>query len=202
MMKPPELWPSIITPPVEVDFVKDLYANLWGVFHNVDAWNSAFQLFRYSQGRPIGVAPGLLRKWRFIAAHECVLQLHHFRERLILIRGHKVRACYSLRSEIDMAALRAATRKLDRYFPDIDSMRHAIAHSGANEVRPEEHAPDHGWLLTQLDEHALFKTYYQGKERSLELSEGTLHRVEEVATDFLLGFVRAAKSLEKQGHLE
>lgn len=201
-MNPPELWPSRKTPLEEIGPVKDLHANLWGVFYNVKAWSAALQLLAFSRSKPHGVAIGLVSNWSFIAAHECVHQLHHFRERLVLIRGHKVRACPSLGSEIDVAALRAATRKLDKYFPDIDSMRHAIAHAGANEVRPEEHSPEHGFLLTQLSRHELFSTHYQGKERRLELSEETLHRIEEVATDFLLGFARAADTLKLQGHLE
>jgi hypothetical protein len=160
------------------------------------------QLFRFSKQKPPSVAQDVARSWSFIAAHECVHQLHHLRARLGLIKGHKVRACPSLKPGIDTHALRAATRKLDEYFPHIDPMRHAIAHSGANEVKPQEHAPPSGWLLTRLDDSGRFSTYYQGSECFIDISEESLAKIQEVATMFLGGFRQAAQILEQQGYAD
>ena len=168
--------------------------------YNVEAWRSALQLFHFCKSKPQGVASDVARRWGFIAADDCVHQLHHLRERLALIKGHKVRACPSLSTEIDTQLLRAATKKLDEYFPNIDAMRHAVAHSGANEVLPQKHAPPNGWLLTRLDDSGRYSTHYEGRERSLEVTDESLRRVEEVATQFLSGFVRAAQTLQLQGY--
>lgn len=202
MLRPPEIWPSVRTPPAEVEPLKDLYANLWGVHYNVEAWRSALQLFQFCKGKPHGVASAVARSWGFIAANDCVHQLHHLRERLALIKGHKIRVCPSLSTEIDTQLLRVATRKLDEYFPDIDAMRHAVAHSGANDVVPQNHAPPNGWLLTRLDDSGRYSTHYQERERSLEITGESLRRIEEVAAQFLSGFAKAAQTLAQQGYTD
>jgi hypothetical protein len=202
MLSIPEIWPSHETPDPEVESLKDLYANLSAVRYNVEAWGSALELFRFSKQKPLLVSSELARGWSFIAAHECVHQLHHLRVRLEQIKGYKVRACPSLKPDIDTKALRLSTRKLDEYFPHIDPMRNAIAHSGAHEVKPEEHAPPSGWLLTRLDDSGRFSTYYQGSERFIDISQESLARILEVATTFLEGFRQAAQILQKQGYAD
>jgi hypothetical protein len=202
MFQPPVIWPSGETPPDEIEPLKDLYANLWGVYYNVEAWGSSLELLVFSRQKHQGIAADLLRRWSFIAANECVHQLHHLRERLALIKGHKVRACPSLMGSVDTKALRTATRKLDEFFPHIDAMRHAIAHSGANDVRPEKHASESGWLMTQLDDNGRYSTYYEGRERSIEINGESLGKLESVAATFLGGFIEAARTLELQGYAD
>lgn len=91
MLKPPLLWPSVKSPAAEIGAIKDLHENLWGVAHNVEAWAAAFHLYEFAKQRPSTVTADDARRWRFIASNECVHQIHHFRERLAKIKGHKVR---------------------------------------------------------------------------------------------------------------
>lgn len=202
MLTSPSLYPSVKTPASEIAAVKDLSANLWGIAYNVEAWAAAFHLYQFATQRPTGVSAEDSRRWRFIAANECVHQLHHFRVRLEKIKGHKVRACPSLASDIEVKRLRRATRLLDEYFPDIYQIRHAVAHAGANDVLPSDHAPEHGYLLPGFREKDRYTAPYQGVDRHLYITAETLGRIEEVASEFLDAFQPAAELLEHQGHLE
>ncbi|CAG9932966.1 protein of unknown function [Candidatus Nitrotoga arctica] len=44
--------------------------------------------------------------------------------------------------------------------------------------------------------------HYQGVDRHLNITEGSLERIREVASEFLAAFESAAKLLEQQGHIE
>lgn len=202
MLKPPLLWPSVKTPTAEVAAIKELHANLWGVTYNVEAWAAAFHLYEFAKQRHTGVTADDARRWKFIASSECIHQLHHFRERLEKIKGYKVRACPSLAPSIETKALRAATKRLDEYFPDIDQLRHAVAHAGANDVMPDAHAPEHGLLLAGFSEQDRYTAPYQGIDRHLHITESSLERIREVASEFLRAFEPSAKLLEQQGHIE
>lgn len=202
MLAPPELWCSVETPVDEVAAVKDLNANLWGVIYNVEAWSSALRLYEFAKLRPNEVTRDDARRWKFIAANECVHQLHHLRERLEKIKGHKVRACPSLAPYVDNKLLRGATNLLDKYFPHIDQLRHAIAHAGANDVLPDGHAAEHGYVLVGFPEPDRYTAPYKGVERYLHINEGSLAHIREVAEMFLLAFEPAAGVLKRQGHLE
>jgi len=202
MLAPPQLWPSRQTPVDEIAAIKELNANLWGVAYNVEAWAAALHLYQFAKQRPSVVGADDARRWTFIASNECVHQLHHLRERLEKIKGHKVSDCPSLAPSIESKKLRAATKLLDEYFPDIDQFRHAIAHAGANDVLPEEHAPEHGYLLVGFREHDRYTAPFKGIDRHLSISEESLERIREVASEFLVAFVPAAKLLEQQGRLE
>lgn len=202
MLTPPQLWPSLKTPTAEVAAIKDLYANLWGVAYNVEAWAAALHLYAFAKQRPIDVSVDDARRWTFIASNECVHELHHLRERLEKIKGHKIRACPSLAPNIEGKRLRGATNLLDEYFPGIDQLRHAIAHAGANDVLPEEHAPEHGYLLVGFREKDRYTASYQGVDRHLDITQSSLERIREVASEYLLAFVPAARLLKQEGHLD
>jgi hypothetical protein len=202
MLTPPLLWPSVSTPTVEIAAIKELHANLWGVAYNVEAWAAALRLYQFAEHRPSGVSTDDARRWKFIASNECVHELHHLREGLEKVKGHKVRDCPSLAASIETKRLRAATKLLNEYFPDIDQLRHAIAHAGANDVLPGQHAPEHGYLLVGFREQDRYTAPYKGVDRHLSITEGSLERIREVANEFICAFEPAAKLLEQEGHLE
>jgi hypothetical protein len=202
MLTPPLLWPSVQTPAAEIAAVKDLHANLYGVAYNIEAWAAALHLYEFTKHSTTGVAAADARRWKFLASNECVHQLHHLRERLEKIKGHKVRACASLLPNIDTKSLRAATRLLDEYFPDIDQLRNAIAHAGANDTLPEEHAPEHGFLLVGFREQDRYTAPYQGIDRHLSITTSSLELIREVASQFLGAFEPAARILKTEGHIE
>lgn len=202
MYKIPILWPSRHTPAGEVDAVKDLHANITGVHNNVEAWAAALKLYQYAESNPAGV-PGVdASSWRFLAANECVMQLYHLKERIQMVKGFKIRECPSLSETIDHAKLRHAAKALAEFFPHIDKLRDAVAHTASIDTNPKKHAPHNEFALVGFREKHRFSSPYQGNVYHLDLTAESLKRIEEVAEIFLSAFVQAAAKLEQEGHLE
>lgn len=202
MLHVPVLWPSILTPSEEVSPIKDLYAHLTGLKFSVEAWDAALQLYRTSRNPPAQISRAIADRWRWIACHECVLELYHLRARLEKIQSVMLRSCASLRATVDMSKIKSARKTLDEYFPDIEALRHATAHKGENEAHPEIHAPDGRYALTGFREPNRFSTPYRGELRYLDITDQTLQRIIEVVAEFLSAFEVAAAELEKKGHIE
>lgn len=202
MHKVPVLWPSRVTPGNEIEAVKDLYANLAGVQYNVEAWSAALQLYQFTESRPTGVPRETVRSWKFLAANECVMQLYHLKERIQKVKGFKLRECPSLSGAIEHAKLRQASKDLDDYFPHIDKLRDAVAHTASIDTNPKKHAPDGEFALVGFREDHRFSSPYQGNIYHLDLTLESLRKIEEVADTFLSAFMPAASKLEQEGHLE
>lgn len=197
----PVLWPSQLTPSSEVPAINDLTANLQGVVFNVEAWASALRLYDFTTGAAeIGGRDA--RTWKFIAAHECVLQLHHLRVRMENIGGLKLKKCASLMDSFDADRMRAARKALDQHFPHIDMLRHAIAHTGLTETDPQGHVPDGPYGMVGFSEPRNFSAPYRGSVRFLNITAESLERITEVAAHFLSAFVAAAERLEREGHVD
>lgn len=198
----PLLWPSIATPVAETEGIKSLYAHLTGLHYSIDAWEAALLLYQTAIHPPPSISRAVACRWRFVACGECVLELYHLRARLAKIQSIQLRKCPSLWPLIDIARLRAARKQLDEYFPDIESLRHAIAHKGENDAHPEIHAPEGLFALTRIREADVFSVPYQGQLRHLAITAESLERIGEVVVEFIGAFEQAAAELERQGHLE
>lgn len=196
------LWPSIATPTSEIAGIKDLYAHLTGLEYSLQAWEAGLLLYQLANQPPSSISRSVARRWRFVACNECVLELYHLRARLEKIQSVQLRKCPSLRAAIDISKLKIARKKLDEYFPDIEPLRHAIAHKGQNEAHPEIHAPDGQYALTGFREVDIYSAPYEGKLRHLALTNQSLQQITEVVAEYLSAFDAAAAELEKQGHLE
>ena len=202
MPTPPLLWPSVATPASEVANIKALYAHLMGIAYNVEAWDAALQLYELSKQAPTGFSRDVVRRWRFVASSECVMQLHHLKERLQRVKGVKLRECTSIKDNVDIRLLREATKLYSDYFPDVDELRHAVAHAAEIDAEPEKHAPNGQFGLVGFREADRFSAPYKGQLRHLDLTKTTLERINELVTRVFDAFVPAAQELECQGHLE
>lgn len=202
MPRPPLLWPSAVTPIEEAAAIKDLYAHLVGLAYSAEAWEAALSLYQITLRPPRSISRAVASRWRFLACNECVFELYHLRARLEKIQSVKLRNCPSLRTLIDTSRLRSARKRLDDYFPDIEALRHALAHKGENEAYPEVHAPDGQFALTGFREPDKFSAPYQGRLRYLDITNQSLLCINEVVAEFFSAFEFAARELEKQGHLE
>jgi hypothetical protein len=198
----PLLWPSVATPTDEAEAVKTLNAHLSGLESSVTAWEAALFLYVTSKQPPPSISQTIANRWRFIACNECVLELYHLRSRLEKIRSVQLRNCPSLRKYLDSYKMRCASKRLDEYFPDIEPLRHAIAHSGEIEAHPETHAPNGKYNLTGFREPDRFSTGYEGQLRYLDITSQSLEKIQEVVAMFFSAFEKAAAELEKQGHIE
>ena len=202
MLSPPLLWPSAVTPSAELEAVKNLYAQLTGLKYNVEAWDAGLQLYKLALRRPSQVSRDVANKWRFVAAAECVFQLHHLKKRIEKIRGITVKTCPSLSEFIDSARLRQSAKLFNDYFPEIDGLRDAMAHAGEFDAHPEVHAPDGMFALTGFREEHTFSAPLKRKLYHLAIADETLTRITEVVNILFEGFVLASKMLETQGHIE
>lgn len=202
MPRAPLLWPSVATPSDEVAPIKNLYAHLTGLEYSVQAWEAALLLYQLSKNPPSTVSRAVASRWRFVACNECVLELYHLRCRIGKIRTVQLRNCPSLRAHIDSSRMRDAAKKLDEYFPDIEALRHAIAHKGENESHPEVHAPDGKYALTHLGDGDRFSTPYDGKLCHLDITYESLERINQITEEVLSAFEAAAVELRDQGYLD
>jgi hypothetical protein len=182
--------------------MKDLDANLYGVSYNVEAWEAALELYKFAKAPPEGVRRELTRQWVLLACAQCVMQLYHLRERLRTIKGFKVRPCASISHWIDDQQLRNATNLLDHYFPDIEDLRDAIAHTGTIGTNPSKHAPDGMFALVGFHEPGVFSAPYNGVMKHLAITDEALQRIRGVVSAFFQGFARAAQELERLGHAD
>jgi hypothetical protein len=202
MTRAPLLWPSIATPTDEVDAIKDLNATLVGIERSVEAWEASLILYKTAKQPPPLISKSTASRWRFIAVNECILELYHLRARLSKIRSVKLRTCPSLREHIDIEMMKAAKKRLDEYFPDIEALRHATAHKGENEAHPEVHAPGSKYSLSGFRQADRFSTPFQGQLRYIDITDQSFQRINSVVAEFFGAFVTAATALEKQGHLD
>jgi hypothetical protein len=202
MLHVPVLWPSTLTPAEEVAPIKDLYAHLTGLKFSVEAWDAALQLYLTSKSPPPAISREIANRWRWVACHECVLELYHLRARLEKIQSVRLRNCPSVRAKVDMSKIKSARKRLDEYFPDIEALRHATAHKGENEAHPEDHAPDGLYAFTGFREPDRFSTPYKGTLRYLNITDQSLQNIVDVVTEFLSAFEATAAELENQGYLE
>lgn len=202
MLSPPLLWPSVVTPRAEFAAVKDLYAHLTGLKYNVEAWDAGLQLYKLAMHPPSEVARDVAGRWRFVAAGECVFQLHHLKKRIEKIRGVAIKKCPSLSDSIDPRILRQSAKLLNDYFPEIDRLRDAMAHAGEFDAHPEDHAPDGMFALKGFREPHRFSAPFKRKLYHLDITDQTLAQMTEVVVKFFEGFMPASEMLESQGHVE
>lgn len=202
MLSPPLLWPSVATPRAEFAAVKDLHAHLTGLKYNVEAWDAGLQLYKLAMHPPSEVARDVASRWRFVAAGECVFQLHHLKKRIEKIRGVVIKKCPSLSDSIDSTLLRQSAKLLNDYFPEIDGLRDAMAHAGEFDAHPEDHAPDGMFALKGFREPHRFSAPFKRKLYHLDITDETLARITEVVVKFFEGFMPASEMFEAQGHVE
>jgi hypothetical protein len=202
MTRAPLLWPSIATPSAEIVGIKDLNAHLTGLKFSIEAWEAGLLLYQTAKQPQLTISRSVARRWLFIGCTQCILELYHLRARLEKIQSVQLRKCPSLHAAIDMLKLRSSRKKLDEYFPDIESLRHATAHSGENESHPEDHAPDGLYALSGFREADVYSTPYKGCMRRLAITNQSLELITKVVEEFFSSFETAAAELEKQGHLE
>lgn len=191
MTSAPVLWPSVATPANEFAAIKDLYAHLSGLTFSVEAWDAGLQLYKLALAPPPSVKPDVASKWRFVAAKECVLELHHLKKRIEKIRGVKVKACPSLTGSINSEQLRQTAKLFDVYFPNIRELRDALAHAGEFDAHPEVHAPDGMFALKGFREPHVFSAPFKRQLYHLALTDLTLGQIIEIVEGVFYAFTPA-----------
>ena len=118
------------------------------------------------------------------------------------IKGYKMVACPSIASVVDKGEIRIATTLLDKQFPNIDQLRHAIAHAGEFDTLPSNHVPVGDFGLVGFRQSDRFSAYFEGELRTLDMTDESLEQITRIAARYLVAFEPAARTLKLQGHLE
>lgn len=198
LRKPPLLWPPRGLSEEETDAIKWLNASMHGLLASADAWAAALELFHFGKARPPQVRSDVARRWQWIAIHECAMQIAYLRERIDIIRGRLVKASPIVQQHIDKGAMRRAVKLFDEYFPNHLAIRHAIAHSGEVDLSPERHAPAGTiYALTRINEADRLELTFEGATHTLDITNATLLKIQEIVSTFWDAFAPAAKVLEE-----
>ncbi len=130
------------------------------------------------------------------------MELYHLRSRMKLIQSVQLKTCPSVFCLVDSKALRKSRKKLDEYFPGIESLRHHVAHSGEIESDRSEFSPEKLPYLSGLREPNIYSAMHNGKVHRLAITDASAAQIAEVVEEYLKAFQLAANTLEKEGHLE
>ena len=101
------------------------------LFHNSsEQYFKEHKLFNSSdfdyKNRPIS----LHESWSRLAARNGALELRNYRKTLETIQSTSGKID-DIRNTIDLKILRNARKRFDKYFPDVDTLRHSVAHPEA-----------------------------------------------------------------------
>lgn len=200
--KPPLLWPAINTPEEEIEAIKELGSSLHGLYFNVEAWDAALQLYKFSKNQHHNVSRDLARKWKFIAIHECVMQADYLRERLEFLPRRKGMNCPTISATMNRAIFDEAIALFHKHFPEMKLLRHAVAHFGMIESQPEHHAPDGLFAIYKIEDNDVFKAPYKGVVRELAITDATSQKLANVIAMIFQAFTPSANTLERLGYAD
>ena len=167
---------------------------------------SALSLFEFSEknSMPKNIQESFDRErsklftdWMMIASRETVMGIYHFAKAK---EAFKVSLKAIENIEVDWKEIRSATKKFNRYFPDFENMRHAVAHSA--ELTKDRQQYDKNSFSGDYDNGLISATgveglvlsgglmnrsytmTFQGKIITLEITKTTLQNLYEIYNDF------------------
>jgi hypothetical protein len=185
-----------------MEAIKELGSSLHGLYFNVEAWDAALQLYKFSKNQHHNVSRELARKWEFIAIHECVMQADYLRERLEFLPRRKGMNCPSISTTMNKNFFDAATSMFKQEFPNIKTLRHAVAHFGMVESLPEHHAPDGVFPIYKIESNDVFKAPFKGVVNELAITDATLQKLTHITTMIFESLAPSAKELERLGYAD
>jgi hypothetical protein len=202
LAKPPLLWPAISTTEADSEAIKELGASLHGLYFNVEAWDAALQLYKFSKNPPVSISREVASKWKFIAIYQCVMQADYFRERLQFLPGRKGMKCQSISTTMNNKLFEDAVGVFKKEFPNIKALRHAVAHFGMVESLPEHHAPDGVFPIYKIESNDVFKAPFKGVVNELAITDATLQKLTHITTMIFESLAPSAKELERLGYAD
>jgi len=163
----------------------------------------AFQM-RIQQANP---RPGLgeeLFPWQLIACRDGAMTIYHFAKAMDGANTW-AKTCPTMSPLIDHAHLKNAFKLLGSYFANFEAVRHAVAHSSElikNRKWIDEHSFTGSYqseninlvnvnklVMRNVIEGRTFTSTFNGSIQSYEMSQATLDKLSEIATEFYLAFI-------------
>lgn len=159
-----------------------------------------------------------LPRWPFLAGRDGAMTIYHFSIALEGLQTN-IAKCPTLTPYVERPLLKSANKLLRKYFPDLEQIRHSVAHTADKMKTPEKHA-EHSFSgsysglgiaikkSTQVTiinsfQDRLFTNTWEGKVLSYELSQDTWKKLiaikKEVWAAFKLSEALNAKPPEHGG---
>lgn len=147
-------------------------------------------------------------KWSLVAGRDGAMSMYHF---WMILSGTNFRDCPTLRNFIDFCKLKDARKKFKQAFPDIEKVRHAVAHRAEirqtlkkttkNSFSGSISMP--GININNVKNFSIsdsfidnkFHCTINGKIITYELSINTLNKLTEITCDYYVGFQDVIKNL-------
>lgn len=141
-------------------------------------------------------------QYQFMAARDGAITIYHFAHTIQGIRDSQ-RKTPVFRGLVDDEAIRIAAKKLASFFPRIEDVRHAVAHSAELIATPEKR--DRNWglensivlggqvIVVECLQDRTFITTMEGERVSYDLSVLTSERLVGIKREIFAAFQGAAK---------
>lgn len=185
--------------PAEREMCQCVQANRMGISRFIENLCYSFELFELLErgGNPQnGVFGGVYINYRIIAAKEaamCLFHLHHTLEAL----ASQIKLCPETAHTVDVLKIKEARKNFSNAFPNVENMRHAVAHAGElfkspqaakrHEQKIDYTAPNgsfsskgNGVLLSMLEDRT-YSVGWEGRVFEVRVTTETLQAVQRVA---------------------
>lgn len=175
----------------------------------VEDFGSALSLYEFCKTlSSINTVNADYRKWRLIAGRDGVMSMYHF---WMILSGTNFRDCPTLSNFVDFCKLRDARKKFKQAFPDIEKVRHAVAHRAEirqtlkkttkNSFSGSISMP--GININNVKNFSISDTFIENKLHwtingeiiKYEFSINTLNKLTEITCDYYVGFQDVIKKL-------
>jgi hypothetical protein len=185
--------------------------------HHIDSFASALKLFdvcaaHVEMGKQRNEDVTDYRSWKKISARDGAMQIFHVWHCLKAV-SQALPGCPTLRSHVDLKALRAAMGIFRGQFPNFEAVRYIVAHGAEAAARANEHEAkgdlpgiktgDSAVMITDMIDGRIYRATYQGKHVSYEISTDTLNQLARIAQHSFSAFKQAEEAtmqslIEKQ----
>lgn len=199
----PDLWPPVGLSAEEQLATHTLWNSVYACRFFVESWSAALALHMYARRLIPDVPRALANKWKFTAAHECVMQIAFLGEHLEIIRADRLRPCKTVLAHLDRSAMKKSSKLFSVYFPNITPLRNAIAHQGYVGASPEKHKPKHETyaLVGFRENDERYEAIYEGQRYHLDINGQTLEKLAEIVTIFWSAFRPVEQAFDRMGRL-
>jgi len=94
-----------------------------------EVMDTVFDIRRMEYMSALSQERNIFSGWELIASRDAAMSVFHFAKSMEALKAN-LHQCETLKSAVDKAAMRAATREFTSRFPQYEPIRHAIAHHG------------------------------------------------------------------------
>ena len=130
--------------------------------------------------------------WLGMAARESATTIFRFNEAMGKA-SNNLGQCPTLKKLVDHKEIRNARKAINRYFPNMEALRHTAQHAADIFGSPEsfaKHAAGPENFMNHIDGYTI-KTFYQKKHVSWDVTDDVVYQLREVRDLYWAGYIAA-----------